>query len=878
MTAPPLPAPPAPTAGAATAAPAATPPPAAAPLACSRCGTGNRSVARFCRACGAAVPALARDPFGQLLGLDDAVATMRTLVASVGALARAGSGRLRLHHLLLGRAGTGKSLLARALADACAQHGLTASPEPVRLGAAALLGERDVPALLLRHVGRVVVIDDAHQLTQPGAGGHGAAHPLARLLGGLGELPSDTDPVVVLAGHPGPLLEYLDGSPELRGRFPNVVTLPDLSPTTMRALAARELAAAGAALAPDADAPLFARARHLHDSTADEYVNGWAVRRDVERMLVRVARPRPGREPFVVHADDVPTPVHVPRTRDEILAELDAKVGMGPVRAFVEELLAKADAARARAQRAAAAGAAAGGAAVPPNAGLEGHVMLLGNPGTGKTTVARILARILGATGLLPTERLVEVDRGRLVAEHVGGTAKLVHQACDAAQGGVLFIDEAYDLWRGAGDQFGQEAVTTLLKRLEDDRGRFVCVVAGYAAEMGDWLKANPGLPRRFPYRFTLPDYTDAELAEIFRGMAKERGLRLAPGADEAVRAACRTLRARATKRFGNAGEVRNLLEVVERRAAARGRRAGADDGTITAADVAGDEASEVNVEAALAGLRAELDRFVGLHDVKQALVRLAAVMSIEREVQLTGGGRGAPAVHWLFAGNPGTGKTVVARLMGRFFRAMGLLPTDQVSEVKAEDLIGQYVGETKQKTSAAIDRAMGGVLFIDEAHQLAPQRTGTASFNREAIDVLLTRMENDRGKFVVIAAGYDRKLDELLAADPGMPSRFTRRLTFADYAPGELLEILRRSAAGAEPPLAYAAGVEEAFRARCEEAIAARGATYGNGRFARKLLDATIENQRVRLSELRAERPLTPADLSTLLVADVPDSALPLV
>jgi Holliday junction resolvasome RuvABC ATP-dependent DNA helicase subunit len=397
---------------------------------------------------------------------------------------------------------------------------------------------------------------------------------------------------------------------------------------------------------------------------------------------------------------------------------------------------------------------------------------------------------------------------------------------------------------------------------------------------MADWMKANPGLERRFPdaYRFTLPDYGDEELAEIFRRMAADRRLVIAPDAEPALRVACRRLRARATKRFGNAGEVRNLVDRVERAWATRAQRTGDPGAPLAAADF-GDDALESGPSAdeALRALHAELETFVGLAEVREALTRLAAVIGFEQEEQLAGRGTGAPVVHWLFGGNPGTGKTVVARLMGRFFHAMGLLPTDRVLEVDAKELVGQYIGETKQKTAAVIDRAMGGVLFVDEAHQLAPPQDGRAwSFNKEAVDVLLKRMEDDRGKFVVIAAGYPGHLERFLDADPGLRSRFTRRLDFADYSADELLEILRREAARAR--LAMADGTEARLRARCAEAIAARGDQYGNGRFARKLLDATVENQRVRLSRVRETRALDDADRTLLLPNDVPDSALPLV
>jgi SpoVK/Ycf46/Vps4 family AAA+-type ATPase len=862
-------------------------------VACVACAAPNRARARFCRACGAPRPAppdpRARDPFAELLGVAGAVAELRRRLAAAGALVARGGRPPRLHQVVLGRPGSGKTRLVGAFADACRAAGLTTDAAPLRVAAAEFVAERDVPALLARATGRVLVVEDAHQLvSDAGAAGMTATQPLARLVAAMERLPSDADPIVVLAGHPGLLDEHLKARPELTQRFPLRFVLPDLAPRDMAVLAARELAARGMRLAPDALARLLARCRYLQNRGDGEYLNGYAVQRDVEHIVVAAAAraaehgappdPSAPDAALVVTAADVPTPVHVVQTPEAIFADLDRMVGMGPVRAFLESLLNQARFARARAARTGEVPA----AGQPAPGALAGHIMLLGNPGTGKTTVARLLARIFGAAELLPTERVVEVDRGTLVGEFVGQTAKLVHKACDAALGGVLFIDEAYDLWRDKSDTFGTEAVTTLLKRLEDDRGRFVCVVAGYAAEMDEWLKANPGLERRFPqpFRFTLPDYSDAELAEIFRRMAADKGLGIAPGAERAVEVACAQLRARATKRFGNAGEVRNLVDRAERLWTTRVRAEypnGDAPALLTGADLGLDADAAPDPDAARRTLDVALGQLVGLAELRETLLRLADNLAYEREEQLAGRGDPMPAaLHWTFVGNPGTGKTAVARLMGRFFHAVGLLRSDRVVEVDAKDLIGQYLGETKQKATAVIDRAMGGVLFIDEAHQLAPPRDGTRSYNQEAIDVLVKRMEDDRGKFVVIAAGYPESMNRFLDADPGLPSRFTKQLRFPDYTPAELVEITRRLAAGRK--LVVDDAVATAVGARCEEAIALKGPKFGNARFARKLLDATIEAQRTRLMRERQTRPLTEADRLVLHPDDVPASALPLV
>lgn len=241
---------------------------------------------------------------------------------------------------------------------------------------------------------------------------------------------------------------------------------------------------------------------------------------------------------------------------DEAMAELNALTGLAEVKRAITEIVAlqrfnqeRLDTSR---------------KAVP--AGL--HMVFTGSPGTGKTTVARIVAHIYQSLGVLRTGQLVEVGRSDLVAGYVGQTAPKVERAVNRARGGVLFIDEAYALDGGYGRDFGNEAVATLVKKMEDHRDDLVVIVAGYTDAMQQFIEMNEGLKSRFQHFIHFPDYADSELVEIFRGMASSYDLEVDPSVADALTAQFAS--APTDLRSGNARFARNVFEQMYRRMASR--------------------------------------------------------------------------------------------------------------------------------------------------------------------------------------------------------------------------------------------------------------------------------------------------------------------
>ena len=568
---------------------------------------------------------------------------------------------------------------------------------------------------------------------------------------------------------------------------------------------------------------------------------------------------------------DYPTVEQPVITVDEAMAELDEMIGLAGVKDQVRSFSASIEAARRRAM--------VGIGAEKPMQ----HFVFLGPPGTGKTAVARIVAKIFYAFGLLEVPTVVEAQRSDLVGEYLGATAIKTNELIDSALGGVLFIDEAYSLVNegdGQNDRFGNEAVQALLKRAEDDRDRLVIILAGYERQMEAFLASNPGLTSRFAIRVKFGGYSPAELLQLADLTVARRGELIDPQARSVLwRMFEEVGRRRLGDELGNGRFVRTLLERAGQARDVRVMAASAEPDPTELITLRGSDLEQAYGELTsryrgydetptLESALAELDGLVGLEPVKRQVHEIAAQLRVARLRDAQGLTSQPPVRHFVFTGPPGTGKTTVARILARIFAALGLLVRPGVVEAHRADLVGDHLGSTAIKTNKLVDSALGGVLFIDEAYSLYNDGySGGDAFGAEAVATLLKRAEDDRDRLVMVLAGYTDDMSRFLRTNPGLASRFSVRIAFPSYSPRELVRIATIFAEQAGDSFAPEAlpVLTRILAQACEQG---RIDELGNGRYARSLYERACASRDLRVAQLGDSA--SAAQLTTISAEDL--------
>ena len=690
------------------------------------------------------------------------------------------------HFRFIGNPGTGKTTMARLFGEALNALGVLPVGCFEEIGADKMISQyvadspKHVEKFFTKAMGGVLFIDEAYQFCNNEHGKEAVDSLIRWAENYRGKI------VVILAGYERDMEQLNKLNDGFKSRINKTVNFRDYTPEELTQIFRNMVknGGEGFSLSPEADDQLLPFFQNMYNMRLKDFGNAREVRNaysaTIDRVKTRLAD-NPMSPPFITVSDLKGEEAQKQTTVGEVLASLDDMVGLANLKDTIKSIVGKAIIQRQMVER---------GLANPENESI--HIAITGNPGTGKTEVAKRLGRVFKAAGILPTDKVVVKEKKHLLDSFANSAAGNMDKAVDEALGGILFIDEAYSLipMDNPNDKSkdGTAAVESLMTRMVSDAGKFVTVIAGYKNLIDEFIaNANPGLSSRFSDRIHIEDYSATELEEIYMLQVKKNKMQIDPDAEERLRKAICAMVAAKDENFGNARSVIGLFKETTKRRGIRLQREfdiynipDEELVRIKAEDIPYEESRRPDLEECFR----ELDQLVGLQSVKEEIHNLADSIFTEQErARLEGRQPNIPMCHYQFLGNPGTGKTTVARIMGNIFYSLGLLPTNKLLEVKPSDLIIGFVGQTAEQTRKMVKRGLGGVFFLDEAYGLHDGGFG----EKDAAPELLTLLNDYEGRMVAIAAGYPREMAAWSASNSGLDRRFKKKIYFEDYSADEL-------------------------------------------------------------------------------------------
>lgn len=495
------------------------------------------------------------------------------------------------------------------------------------------------------------------------------------------------------------------------------------------------------------------------------------------------------------------------------------------------------------------------------------HAAFLGNPGTGKTTLAKLLGQIYKDMGLLSKGHVVVEERSTLCGQNWNSECDLTNKALEKAKGGILLIDEAYDLVTDHPQDPGRLVISTLLTSLADESKRdWMLILAGYPAPMEKMLNVNDGFRSRLQ-KFHFKDFDKQELLQIADSWLEQNDYIMTKEARMAFESIIATAASQKDKHFGNGRFVRNLLEKeIVSAMSTRLVTSGAYDSIEALKTIEYSDIPNANKEDECAISITKLENMVGLNELKGKInthLNFVRFVNMRRDMGIA---TTIPPLHMIFTGNPGTGKTTVADYLGEIYKSMGLLSIGRVIKVSRADMIGRY-GDTENTMQTLLSTAKGNVLFIDEAYALF-NNDNPSDPGKRAVEMLLDTLGKESIDMIVIMAGYSKEMDQLLNSNPGLTGRFPYRFDFEDYSVDDLMKIAEGVCD--KNNLILSDQAKEAILAIIKKECRVKDANFSNARFVVRLITTQImPNMGGRIAKILDNK--DELMLKTVLLEDVP-------
>ena len=700
----------------------------------------------------------------------------------------------RLHTALIGNPGTGKTTAVELMAALYHSLGLldTDHIQTMHVSALATAGinsENDaVSSAVCGAKGGTLVIDGAHELYRTdNKGNYDTESRIVRALVDCLNDPKYDRWMLVLVGEPEGMESLLSSYPDLKKCLTAPIYMEDFKPEELFGMFDLCCNERKIRLSDEARQKLEMFVLHKYNRRGPGFTNAWLVQTLFDEAIIPAmynrlrGMRRPSRRKLeLVQPEDIPS---VGEQQTDAMERLDELIGLATIKTKVRDYLFAIRLAQRRMEL-----------GLPTNMPRL-HMAFLGNPGTGKTTVAEIIGQVFASWGILSGGRVIRTEKSQMVGQYIGETEFKMTNLLARARGNILFIDEAYQLAEGGEKDHGRIVMNSLLTELGKENLDMVVILAGYTAPMKKLRESNEGIESRFPNVFNFEDYTTDELMEIGRLMIRKQGFTLTDGAADKMRVIIREESDKPSPRFGNGRFVSNLLqnEILATLGArtAKMKHPGKEDlSTILPEDVVIGKAQkdvvfdDVAIDAALA----RLDELAGQEGVKKAIHNFVQCACYLHSIGEPYVGKGL--LSWRFIGSSGTGKSTVAEIMAQILRGMRLIASSHVTQIRGERIFGVSEQDCDMVLKDAVKRACNGLIFIDVDD---PKFSNGYARSIEQIRLKV--------KELTVEAGGEGALIVAELESPTAPVseqlceagvyEFDHTLVFKNFTPEELFEIL---------------------------------------------------------------------------------------